>query len=866
MSHTECGSNMDLTIEQALHKAIEAHNLGNLQDAERLYRFILQVQPQHPDANHNLGVVAVSVNRPEIALPLFKTAFEVKPSQGQFWLSYIDALIKEKQFDNAKDIISQGKKAGLREESVHAYELQIAQFDVDLLGGVPNTNILSIPIELREEGKYQEAQYWLKNFLNTQQSNAEGWSLLSQVYLLDKRDMEAEKALAEAISINSNLPSIYRNQARLLLKKSKPNEALESAKIAYDKSNEDPENWIVLAACLGANQKDQDALILVESALKAKPNYAEAFAVRAMILLRVRNISNGIEDLETAVSLKPHLVQLWGLLGSLRYQSKNLVGAIEALEKAHALEPTNVNYMVDLGEFLRQDNRGTRAISLLNDATKLEPKNANAWTNLGAALQQDGKIDDAKLAYQEAWAINANSAEILNNLGRIEIEAGKWVSALQYFEKAITIKPDLAEAHSNLGITLKAIGRLEEAATSYRKAIAIKPDFAEAHNNLGSTFNELGRLKEAEASYKEAIAIKPEFADAHYNLGIILKKNGRLIEAETSYNKSIAIEPEFADALYNRGLLRLVLRDFYNGFIDYKYRWDSKDFPGKYQKTTIPSSSKSEFKGRLLIWAEQGLGDEIFYAGLLPMLSKKDVSIALSADKRLHSIYQRSFPKIDLLDKKILMNSSIDTGFDAQAPIGDLGFLLDIDTAAIQVTRSPYLMSDHVKRDSYRRTISAFGSGLVCGVAWKSVNQKFGSAKSIKLNSFEPLLGLSGVHFVNLQYGDVKEEIRQVKSTFSVDVHQVPGVDVFNDIDSLLALIDACDVIVTTSNVTAHLAGSIGKRAAVLVPHSTGKIWYWHENDEYSFWYPSLKMFYQDNTLTWEQTIEDCSGWLKSLL
>jgi ADP-heptose:LPS heptosyltransferase len=125
---------------------------------------------------------------------------------------------------------------------------------------------------------------------------------------------------------------------------------------------------------------------------------------------------------------------------------------------------------------------------------------------------------------------------------------------------------------------------------------------------------------------------------------------------------------------------------------------------------------------------------------------------------------------------------------------------------------------------------------------------------------------LPGVHFVNLQYGDVKEEIQHVKSNLSVDVHQVPGVDVFYYVDSLLALIDACDVIVTTSNVTAHLAGSIGKRAAVLVPHSKGKIWYWHENDEYSFWYPSLKLFYQDNPLTWDQTIEDCSDWVKSLL
>ena len=109
---------MELTMEQAILKAVEAHKAGKLQDPESLYRAILQAQPNHPDANHNLGVLAVSVNKSEAALPLFKTALEANPNQGQFWLSYIDALIKEKQFDNARSVLEQGKKQGLAGEKV----------------------------------------------------------------------------------------------------------------------------------------------------------------------------------------------------------------------------------------------------------------------------------------------------------------------------------------------------------------------------------------------------------------------------------------------------------------------------------------------------------------------------------------------------------------------------------------------------------------------------------------------------------------------------------------------------------------------------------------------------------------------------
>ena len=123
---TGAPSNMELTIEQALQQAVDAHKAGRLQDAERLYMAILQAQPKHPDANHNLGVLAVSVNKAEDALPFFSTALEANTSQGQFWLSYIDALIKVEQFDNAKEELSRGTSLGLAGEIVDYLEAQLA--------------------------------------------------------------------------------------------------------------------------------------------------------------------------------------------------------------------------------------------------------------------------------------------------------------------------------------------------------------------------------------------------------------------------------------------------------------------------------------------------------------------------------------------------------------------------------------------------------------------------------------------------------------------------------------------------------------------------------------------------------------------
>ena len=117
---------MELTIDQALQQGIASHKEGKLQDAERLYQAILQSQPLHPDANHNLGVIAVAVNKADAALPLFKTALESNPKIEQFWLSYIDALIKEQQFDNAKQVLEQAKKQGVAEDKLNNIEAQLA--------------------------------------------------------------------------------------------------------------------------------------------------------------------------------------------------------------------------------------------------------------------------------------------------------------------------------------------------------------------------------------------------------------------------------------------------------------------------------------------------------------------------------------------------------------------------------------------------------------------------------------------------------------------------------------------------------------------------------------------------------------------
>jgi tetratricopeptide (TPR) repeat protein len=414
-------------------------------------------------------------------------------------------------------------------------------------------NELSPAIALREVGNYKAAQECLSRHIEKHPNDPAALSLLSQVFMLDKNDEQAAKALSKASSINPELPSVHRNQARLLLKQSKPEEALAALHYGPEVSSNDPEDWLVLATCLGANQREQEALRLIEKVLQAIPNHAEAFANRAVLRLKAKDTIGAIEDAEMAVSLKPHLTKIWALLGYLRHQSNNLAGAIEAVKKAHEIDPTNLDHINNLSEFFRQDGEILQSIRYLEKASSLVPDDVILWTKLGVAFQQAQNIDDAKVAYEKALAINPKAAEVLSNLGTIAGDSQDWEAAVQYFAQALAVMPGLAEVHDNMGVAQKKLGHLDDAAASHKQAIALKPDYTDAYNNLGITQQALGRFEQAAANYQHAIALQPDNVDAYNNLGNVLRELSRPEQAAASYRQAIVLRPDYAEVHNNLG-------------------------------------------------------------------------------------------------------------------------------------------------------------------------------------------------------------------------------------------------------------------------------------------------------------------------
>jgi tetratricopeptide (TPR) repeat protein len=552
--------------------------------------------------------------------------------------------------------------------------------------------------------------------------------------------------------------------------------------------------------------------------------------------------------------------------GLAAHREGRLPEALQCYQELLALDPSHFDTLRLAASAMMRSGDPVTALALLERALGVDAGHVGVLNDRGVALERLGRPKEALAGYERALMIDPAHTEALFNRGNVLAALKRPEEALASYAEVIRLKPDHALALQNSGAVLQMLGRNDEAMTAFGQALLIRPDHAETWSNRGVALRALDRPDEALASYAEAIRLKPANAEAFNNRGLAFQDLKRFDEAFASFSEAIRLKPGHDGAFANRARLQLLLRRFPAGYSDYRHRVGESDFAGSLQRTTLPLCEPGTLRGRLLLWAEQGLGDELFFVGLLPELLKREVSVTLSAEKRLHPLLARAFPQVRLLERAVAMRASIDGGYDAQAPIGDLGYLLGMDDASIAASRTVYLKADERRCAEMRAQVAAFGGGRrVCGIAWRSANKKFSEAKSIDLAKLRPLLGTPDTVFVNLQYGAVDAELEALHAKTGLRIHRIEGLDVREDIDGLAALIDACDAVVTTSNVTVHLAGALGKRGAVLVPHAKGRPWYWHEGDGRSLWYPCLDLFPQHDPSDWSRPIEACARWLPGL-
>jgi tetratricopeptide (TPR) repeat protein len=516
--------------------------------------------------------------------------------------------------------------------------------------------------------------------------------------------------------------------------------------------------------------------------------------------------------------------------------------------------------LIDEGHVLEAQGRLDEAMQRYQDAIRLAPHPARAHLNLGNVLLAKGDLPGALDAFRTAIKHKPDYAGAYYNIGNALLGNGQFDEAAANYRRALEIQPDYAEVHCSLGVALKELGQLDHAVTSFQRALEINPDLVEAHLNLGNALQAQGKLDYAVASYRSALEIEPNLAEAHSNLGITLQELGQFEGAAESYRRALEIKPDLIDTKFNLGLLLLSMGRYTEAWPMYEDRYNPKF---KRRNVILPDVSFPQWQGEpltgksLVIWPEQGFGDEIQFARYIPMLKKRGVSrLTLVCTSPLKSLLK----KLDGVDTVVSESEA------ASLPIHDywvfsmslpLHFATTVETIPAKL---PYLSVLPERLEPWRGRLPA--DGLKVGLVWKgSVGHKNDVNRSLPgLSTLAPLWSVPSVTFVSLQKEQGENEAATAPAGQPI-LHLGSEILDFADTACIIAQLD---LIICVDTAIAHLAGALRKPCWVLLP-ARGTDWRWLRERGDTPWYPSvMRLFRQTKPDDWSDSIGEVAQALET--
>ena len=551
---------------------------------------------------------------------------------------------------------------------------------------------------------------------------------------------------------------------------------------------------------------------------------------------------------------------------------------LEALEKLEALvdevvrEKARLRSNVMLKRSIRSWRRGdiVKAGQWALKATEADPDNSKAFHVLAMALERMGHLHKALVTYERAHQLDPNDPELLINLGLTAWSLKLTEGAAKMFKLYIAACPDSPLGYNNLGSVQADMGDPGQAIETLRAAIYRMPGQAILWNALATVLAEGSRADESLVFYEEAARLAPNFARAYHNLGYAYLHLSRGEEALVAYDRALelAVDPaERIETRHSRSICLIGCGKLEEGFREYEIRNHERFRAYFHHMIDAPRWQGEDLTGKkLLLVGEQGLGDEIMFANILPDAQQavgETGKLQICVDPRMVGLFQRSFPKAEvgtyddrtLLDKdgnkaiRLIPFAAGDNKPDLWAPMGSA--LQYYRKTLSAFPRKPFLVPDPARVGEYREKLAAL-PGKKVGMCWRSMmtGDKRGRYFA-PIDSWGEILKTPGISFVNLQYGDCAAEIARAQEKFGVTIHQMEGLDLKQNIDDTSALAAALDLVLSAPTAAAHTAASVGAEVWFL---SACRGWPQLGEDDYP-WHARTKVFSPGRVGDWGQVL-----------
>jgi len=495
------------------------------------------------------------------------------------------------------------------------------------------------------------------------------------------------------------------------------------------------------------------------------------------------------------------------------------------------------------------------------------PKNAKAHQLLAVLAARDGDTEAAARLLTTALELSPSDAEIRFNLAKALRDLGRNLDAVSHLRELTQTWSDRADVWLELGIVLRRAEDFEGAAKATAQAVSLGASSAQVLSNLAAMYLKISDVDAAESTARKAIEVDPKIFDARINLGVIHESRDEIREAVHLYDDILSDHPSAHTASSRRALALLAMGNLELGWQAYAQR---HAWPGNITcagQNVAPHWDGSDLTGRsILIWTEQGLGDEILCGTMIPEVIELAKAVTIACSERLSATFTRSFPeaRVSIREESSLRDVASQS-FDFQASFTDLGAALRSTQESF--TRSkPFLIVDDRRVEALRSAYRAHGPGPLIGIAWQSGNAETRRQKSTDLMSWRDVVAHRTATFVSLQYGNVLEQLNLMHEQAGRTLFRDPDIDPVADFDAFVHQVAAMDLVISTSNTTVHVAGALGKPVWNLVPRGLGRPWYWFIDRTDSLWYPTMKLYRQTRPGDWSQPLDavarDVASWI----
>ena len=488
------------------------------------------------------------------------------------------------------------------------------------------------------------------------------------------------------------------------------------------------------------------------------------------------------------------------------------------------------------------------------------------WYLLGISLERAGDFPNSIRAYEAALKLLPDHGEVACDLGRLAHRLGMIPQAEDLYRRFLARYPDDPEAANNLACAIRDQGRPDEAIEVLRPAIVKTPDNPMLWNTMGTIVADSGDFANAKVFFGEALRLSPDFPKARHNLANVMLMSDDLEGALAEIQAAI----EAVKAEDDRQMMRLARSSILHCLGRVGEGWDeyeSRLHPQFSGRTAFAIDRPrwapgADLAGKsLLVVGEQGLGDEVLFANIVPDLIERlgpEGKLSLAVETRLVALFQRSFPTAtvaahatyDVGGRLNRVVPFLDDGpaFDLWSPIASLMREFRRTVEAFPSRRS-FLVADPERVAHWRKVLETAPPGPKVGLLWKSaITRDHRHRYFSPFAAWAPVLAIEGVSFVNLQYGDCADELAAARRDLGVEIWSPPGIDLRQDLDDVAALCCAMDLVLGFSNATFNLAAACGAPNYLI---STPGAWPRLGTTSYP-WYPATRVFLPPGFGQWE--------------